>query len=100
MNVRNTIQILYFCTFKNSTIMSLLNFESQYPDEDSYKAKFKEICDKDGIVCLHGSEKEYYWKQDTESQPVEGKTTKRGKPRQKITYLCIKISKKIFRKMD
>ncbi len=31
--------------------MNLLNFVSQYPDEASCKAKFKEFRDKQGVVC-------------------------------------------------
>ena len=44
--------------------MNLLNFISQYPDEDSCKAKLKAIRDKEGVVCRHCGGKEHYWKKD------------------------------------
>ena len=44
--------------------MNLLNFISQYPDEDSCKLKLKAIRDKEGVVCRHCGSKEHYWKKD------------------------------------
>ena len=44
--------------------MNLLNFISQYPDEDSCKEKLKAIRDKEGVVCHHCGGKEHYWKRD------------------------------------
>jgi len=46
--------------------MNLLNFVSQYPDEASCKAKFKEYRDKQGVVCPHCRSTEHYWKKDKE----------------------------------
>lgn len=44
--------------------MNLLNFISQYPDEDSCKLKLKAIRDKEGVVCRHCGRKDHYWKRD------------------------------------
>lgn len=44
--------------------MNLLNFISQYPDEESCKLKLKAIRDKEGIVCRHCGSKAHYWKSD------------------------------------
>jgi transposase-like protein len=44
--------------------MNLLNFIKDFPDEESCKLKFKEIRDKQGIVCPHCGSKEHYWKRD------------------------------------
>ena len=44
--------------------MNLLNFNEIYPNEDSCKLKFKEIRDKQGVVCSHCGCKEHYWKGD------------------------------------
>lgn len=44
--------------------MNLLNFITDFPDEDSCRLKFKEIRDKQGIVCPHCGGKEHYWKRD------------------------------------
>lgn len=44
--------------------MNLLNFIKDFPDEDSCKVKFKEIRDKQGIICPHCGCKEHYWKRD------------------------------------
>ena len=40
--------------------MNLLNFVSQYPDEVSCKAKFKEYRDNQGVVCPHYGCKEHF----------------------------------------
>ena len=44
--------------------MKLLNFISQYPDEDSCKLKLKAIRENEGIVCRHCGGTVHYWKQD------------------------------------
>lgn len=44
--------------------MNLLNFIKEFPDEESCKLKFKEIRDKQGIVCPHCGGKDHYWKRD------------------------------------
>jgi hypothetical protein len=47
--------------------MNLLNFVSQYPDEASCKAKFKEYRDNQGVICPYCGCKEHYWKKDKDS---------------------------------
>jgi DNA-directed RNA polymerase subunit RPC12/RpoP len=47
--------------------MNLLNFVSQYPDESSCKAKFKEYRDKQGVICPHCGGKVHYWKKDKDN---------------------------------
>ena len=44
--------------------MNLLNFNEIYPNEESCKLKFKEMRDKQGVVCSHCGCKEHYWKGD------------------------------------
>ena len=44
--------------------MNLLNFNEIYPNEESCKLKFKEIRDKQGVICSHCGCKEHYWKGD------------------------------------
>ncbi|MBI3218016.1 MAG: IS1595 family transposase [Bacteroidetes bacterium] len=44
--------------------MNLLNFISQYPDEESCKLKLKAIRDKEGVVCRHCGGQDHYWKKD------------------------------------
>jgi transposase-like protein len=44
--------------------MNLLNFISQFPDEDSCKLRLKAIRDKEGVTCHHCGGKEHYWKRD------------------------------------
>lgn len=46
--------------------MNLLNFVSQFPNEDSCKSKWKEYRDKQGVVCPKCNHKEHYWKSDKE----------------------------------
>lgn len=46
--------------------MNLLNFVSQFPDESSCKAKWKEYRDKQGITCPKCGCKDHYWKSDKE----------------------------------
>lgn len=44
--------------------MNLLNFVSQFLDEDSCKLRIKSIRDKEGVVCRHCGSNEHYWKRD------------------------------------
>ena len=44
--------------------MNLLNFINQFPDEESCKLKFKEIRDKEGVICAHCGGLDHYWKRD------------------------------------
>jgi hypothetical protein len=47
--------------------MNLLNFTTTFPEEESCKRKWKEIRDKEGIICPKCGSKEHYWKSDKES---------------------------------
>ncbi len=47
--------------------MNLLNFSTQFPDEDSCKVKWKEYREKIGVVCPMCGSKEHYWKSDKEN---------------------------------
>jgi len=47
--------------------MNLLNFVSQFPDESSCKAKWKEYRDSQGVVCPKCGSSSHYWKKDKES---------------------------------
>lgn len=47
--------------------MNLLNFSTQFPDEDSCKVKWKEYREKIGVVCPRCGSKEHYWKSDKEN---------------------------------
>jgi len=46
--------------------MNLLNFTSQYPDEESCKSQWKLFRDKQGVTCPHCGNSEHYWKNDKE----------------------------------
>lgn len=46
--------------------MNLLNFISEFPDEDSCKLKWKEYRDNIGVVCIKCDCEEHYWKSDKE----------------------------------
>lgn len=46
--------------------MNLIEFADKYPDEESCKARFKEVRDKEGVVCRKCGSKEHYWKKDKE----------------------------------
>ena len=46
--------------------MSLIDFISEFPDEESCKQKFKEYRDEVGVVCSSCEGKEHYWKRDKE----------------------------------
>ena len=44
--------------------MNLLEFEKQYPNEASCRLKWKELREKEGVVCPKCGSKEHYWKKD------------------------------------
>lgn len=44
--------------------MKIFEFISQFPDEESCKLKFKEIRDKQGVICRKCGGKAHYWKRD------------------------------------
>ena len=46
--------------------MNLIDFISQYPDEESCKRKFKEYRDEVGVSCSKCGGLNHYWKQDKE----------------------------------
>jgi hypothetical protein len=46
--------------------MNLIDFISQYPDEESCKRKFKEYRDEVGVTCSKCGGLNHYWKQDKE----------------------------------
>lgn len=46
--------------------MNLLNFISEFPDEESCKSKWKEYRDNIGVVCIKCGCEEHYWKSDKE----------------------------------
>ena len=47
--------------------MNLLNFTTNFLDEASCKRKWKEIRDKEGIICPKCGGRAHYWKSDKES---------------------------------
>ena len=47
--------------------MNLLDFSANFPDEESCKRKWKEIRDKQGVICLKCGNTAHYWKSDKES---------------------------------
>lgn len=44
--------------------MNILDFYKVYPDEMSCKLKFKDIRDKEGVICSKCLDTKHYWKQD------------------------------------
>ena len=44
----------------------LIKFSAQYPDEQSCKAKIKEIRDRNGVTCAKCGCTKHYWKKDKE----------------------------------
>lgn len=46
--------------------MNLLEFVERFPDEASCKSRFKEIREKEGLVCRKCGHTEHYWKKDKE----------------------------------
>ena len=46
--------------------MTLIDFISQFPDEESCKQKFKEYRDQAGVVCSKCGGTDHYWKKDKE----------------------------------
>lgn len=47
--------------------MNLIDFITEFPDEESCKARWKEYREKVGVVCPKCGSKEHYWKSDKES---------------------------------
>jgi hypothetical protein len=48
---------------RNKNDMNLINFIESFPDEASTRKKFKEIRDKEGVVCRKCGGKDHYWLQ-------------------------------------
>jgi DNA-directed RNA polymerase subunit RPC12/RpoP len=46
--------------------MKVFEFEKYFPSEESCKTKFKEIREKEGIVCPRCGHTKHYWKADKE----------------------------------
>lgn len=46
--------------------MTLIDFISHFPDEESCKQKFKEYRDHVGVICSKCGGKDHYWKKDKE----------------------------------
>jgi len=46
--------------------MNLIDFSDKFSDEESCKAMFKEVRDKEGGVCRKCGSKEDCWKKDKE----------------------------------
>lgn len=46
--------------------MNLIDFPAKFPDEESCKLKFKELREKEGIICRKCGHDQYYWKADKE----------------------------------
>ncbi len=46
--------------------MNLIDFVTQFPDEESCKQKFKEIRDREGVACRKCGHDSHYWKRDKE----------------------------------
>ena len=44
--------------------MTLIDFISEYPDEDSCKAKFKQYREHIGVIYPKCESKDHYWKRD------------------------------------
>jgi DNA-directed RNA polymerase subunit RPC12/RpoP len=44
--------------------MNLIEFIEVYPDEASWRAKFKEYRDRVGVACPKCGSKAHYWKRD------------------------------------
>jgi transposase-like protein len=55
--------IIFVANIKN---MTLIDFISQFPDEESCKQKFKEYREQVGVVCPCCGGTEHYWKKDKE----------------------------------
>jgi translation initiation factor 2 beta subunit (eIF-2beta)/eIF-5 len=47
--------------------MNLIDFIQEYPDEEIYKAKFKQYREDVGVVCLKCGSMEHYRKKDKEN---------------------------------
>jgi hypothetical protein len=44
--------------------MNLIEFSERYPDELSCQTAFKELREKEGVICKKGAGKSHYWKSD------------------------------------
>ena len=47
--------------------MNLLNFVASFPSEESCKRKWKEVRDRQGVICQKCGGESHYWKSDKES---------------------------------
>ena len=47
--------------------MNLIEFVKNFPDEESYKRKWREIRERQGVVCPKCGCREHYWKNDKQS---------------------------------
>ncbi|GAB6009395.1 IS1595 family transposase [Dysgonomonas reticulitermitis] len=56
--------------------MTLIDFFSQFPDEESCKQKFKEYRDQSGVICPKCGGDDHYWKQDKEQYECKGCRTR------------------------
>ena len=56
--------------------MSLLNFISQYPDEESCRRQFKAYRDRVGVRCVKCGGSEHYWKADRDQYECKGCRTR------------------------
>lgn len=65
LNVLPKLRILA-PVIKDEGIMNLLNFVSEFPDEASCKARWKEYREKVGVLCVKCGSTEHYWKSDKE----------------------------------
>ena len=52
--------------------MTLIDFIKEFPDEKSYKVKFKAYRDHVGVVCPKYGCRDHYWKRDKESYECKG----------------------------
>lgn len=52
--------------------MNLIDFITQYPDEDSCKRKFKEYREECGVICSKCGGASHYWKQDKGQYECKG----------------------------
>jgi hypothetical protein len=48
-------------SLEKNQAMDLLNFVDSYPDETSCKLKFKEIREKEGVICRNCGGTDHYW---------------------------------------
>lgn len=58
--------------------MDLLNFNTVFSDESGCKAKWKEMREKRGVICLRCDGRFHYWKSDKESYECKQCQYKQG----------------------